>query len=97
MSSVPSDRRRDTRECVTAHEMSRRHDMAAALVDRAIVAAHRNDWAAVRRWVGFAAELHGEMLLALASQRPRALFIERAAGMAAHLRRTAEEWRAMMH
>lgn len=97
MSYVRSDRQREPRVCVTAHEMSRRRDMAAALLDRAITAGHHGDMAAARRWVGYAAELHGELLNCLMSLRPRAVFIERAAGMAAYLRREADAWRAMMH
>ncbi|MHB1516427.1 MAG: hypothetical protein ACYCVY_12130 [Acidiferrobacteraceae bacterium] len=82
---------------VTAHEMSRRHDQAAALLDRAIRCGHREDWVGVRRWVGYVAELHGPLLHMLTTLHDRAVFVSRAGGMAQYLRREADVWRSMMH
>ena len=100
MNSVHSDhhhRRRETRERVTVHEMSRRHDMAAGLLDRAVVCGHHGDWVGARRWVTYAAELHSPLLHGLARINDRALFLDRARGMAKYLRREADTWRSMMH
>ncbi|MHB1950380.1 MAG: hypothetical protein ACYCQK_02760 [Acidiferrobacteraceae bacterium] len=97
MNSVRSERRRETRECVTAHEMSRRHDQAAALLDRAIVCGHHRDWVGARRWIAYAAELHSPLLDRLAAINDRALFLNRTRGMARYLRREAAAWRAMMN
>ena len=82
---------------VTVHEMSRRHDQAAALLDRAIVCGHHRDWVGARRWISYAAELHTPLLNMLSTINDRALFLDRARGMAKYLRREADAWRRMMH
>ena len=57
------------------------------------MAGHHGDWVGARRWIAYAAELHSPLLYRLTTLHDRAVFVDRAHGIAQYLRREAEAWR----